>query len=79
MVLAWLIVVAEPVLGAWLLSGKRQRAAWTATAKLMFLLMFGQTMLQKHDVVANNWQYFVLALVCAALSEPTLVDAESDG
>ena len=70
MVLAWLILVAEPVLALWILYGKNARAAWTATAGLMFLLTIGQTILMKPDVV-GNWQYLVLTLICAALSEPS--------
>lgn len=67
--LAWVILAAEPVLGAFLLSGKRARAVWTLTAALMFLLTMGQTLLMKPDVIAN-WQFLVLTLVCAALSDP---------
>lgn len=67
--LAWLIMIAEPVLAGWILSGKRPRLAWTATALLMFLLAIGQTILMKPDVIAN-WQYTVLTLGCAALSDP---------
>jgi hypothetical protein len=54
--LAWLIMVAEPVLAVLILSG-------------MFLLTMGQTILMKPDVIAN-WQYLVLVLLCAALSAP---------
>lgn len=67
--LAWLIMIAEPVLAALLLSGLRPRIMWTLTALLMFLLTCGQTILMKPDVIAN-WQYLVLVLVCAALSDP---------
>ena len=67
---AWIILVAEPVLAVWLLSGVKQRLAWTGVALLMFMLMFGQTVIEKYVTVANNWQYLVLAIVCAALSEP---------
>ena len=68
-VLAWLIMLAEPILAILILTGKRPRAVWMATAALMFLLTFGQTMLMKPDIIAN-WQYLVLVLVCAALSDP---------
>lgn len=67
--LAWLIMIAEPVLAALVLSGKRARLVWTLTSLLMFLLTFGQTILLKPEVIAN-WQYLVLTLVCAALSDP---------
>lgn len=68
-VLAWLIMTAEPVLAALILWGKRARLVWTFTAFLMFLLTIGQTILMKPDVIAN-WQYLVLVTVCAALSDP---------
>lgn len=67
--LGWLIIIAEPVLGALILSGRKARMAWTLTAMLMFMFVMGQTILMKPDVIAN-WQYLVLTLVCAALSDP---------
>ena len=67
--LAWLIIIAEPVLAVLILSGKKARLVWTLTSLLMFLLTCGQTILMKPDVIAN-WQYLVLVLVCAALSDP---------
>lgn len=77
--LAWIILVAEPILGLLLIIGKCQRCVWLITAKLMFILMFGQTMIQKYDTVANNWQYVVLALVCAAMCGPVCGDGEGKG
>lgn len=67
--LAWLILIAEPALAALILSGRKARIAWTLTSLLMFLLAIGQTILMKPDVIAN-WQYLVLSLLCAALSDP---------
>ncbi|MCM2358286.1 MAG: DUF1538 family protein [Geobacteraceae bacterium] len=67
--LAWLIMTAEPVLAVLILSGRKARQVWTLTSLLMFLLTFGQTILMKPDVIAN-WQYLVLTLACAALSDP---------
>jgi uncharacterized membrane protein YphA (DoxX/SURF4 family) len=67
--LGWLIIIAEPLAGLWLLSGKKQRLAWTATALLMFLLFFGVTMLKRPDGI-YNFLYFVFCLVCAALAGP---------
>ena len=67
--LAWVILVAEPLLGLLLLLGKCQRCVWTLTSVLMFLLMMGITILMKPTVNAN-WQFLVLTLVCAALCEP---------
>jgi uncharacterized membrane protein YphA (DoxX/SURF4 family) len=67
--LAWLIMVAEPVLAILILSGRKARAVWTLTSLFLFLLTIGQTILRKPDVIAN-WQYLVLVLLCAALSDP---------
>lgn len=68
-VLAWVILVAEPVLALLILGGRWPRVVWSATAALMFMLVAGQTILMKPDVV-GNWQYLVLTLACAALAEP---------
>lgn len=67
--LAGVILVAEPLVSLWILSGFRPRCAWTAAALLMFLLTVGQTILMKPDVYVN-WLFLVLALGCAALSDP---------
>ncbi len=67
--LAWLIMIAEPVVALLILSGQRPQMMWTLAALLMFLLTCGQTILMKPDVIAN-WEYLVLVLVCAALSDP---------
>lgn len=67
--LAWIIIIAEPLAALWILSGKKPRTAWMSTAMLMFLLLFGQTILQK-ETVTDNWHYVIIALVCAALSDP---------
>lgn len=67
--LAWLIMIAEPLLALMILSGKKQRMAWMLTTMLMFLLVIGQTILMKPDVIAN-WQFLIMTLVCAALSDP---------
>lgn len=67
---AWLILIAEPLLGLLLLSGKYCRQAWGMTSILMFILMFGQTLVMKYDIVANNWMYLVLTLYCGAMCEP---------
>jgi hypothetical protein len=52
-----------------ILSGRKPRKVWTLTSLLMFLLTIGQTILMKPDVIAN-WQFLVLVLLCAALSDP---------
>ena len=67
--LAWLILIAEPVLALLILSGKKARIVWSLTSLLMFLLTIGQTILMKPDVIAN-WQFLALVLLCAALSDP---------
>jgi len=66
---AWMIVVSEPLIGAWLLLGKRPRLAWLSAALLMFLLMLGKTVLREFPTVADNWQYLLICLMGAALSE----------
>jgi len=78
--LAWLIMTAEPILALLILSGKQKRKVWTLTALFMFMLAFGQTILMKPEVIAN-WQYLVLILVCAALSDPdeSRVDRTAEG
>jgi uncharacterized membrane protein YphA (DoxX/SURF4 family) len=75
-VLAWIILIAEPVSGIWLLTGRCQRRAWSLTSLLMFMLMFGQTLLMKPEVT-DNWHYVVFALVCAALSDDPHAMTES--
>lgn len=74
--LAWLIMVAEPVLAALILSGKKARKVWTLTSLFMFLLTIGQTILMKPDVI-GNWQYLVLVLLCAALSDPDPLEEDA--
>lgn len=66
-ILSWIILIAEPVLALFILSGIKARTAWTLTTLLMFLLVIGQSILMKPEVIAN-WQYLVLTLVCASLS-----------
>jgi len=74
--LAWLILVAEPVLAILILSGRKAREVWMLAALLMFLLTIGQTILMKPDVIAN-WQFLVLVLLCAALSDPVPLDGDA--
>jgi len=68
--LGWIIIIAEPLVGLWLLAGVKQRLAWVAASKLMFLLMFGKTILGDYATVANNWQYLVIAIAAAAWTKP---------
>ena len=49
---------------------------WTLASLLMFLLTIGQTILMKPDVIAN-WQFLVLVLLCAALSDPDPPNGEA--
>lgn len=72
--LAWVIMAAEPILAFLILSGREPRKVWTMTTLLMFMLAVGQTILMKPDVIVN-WQFTVLALACAALSDPSRGDA----
>jgi hypothetical protein len=74
--LAWLIMIAEPVLALLILSGKKARKVWTVTSLFMFLLTIGQTILMKPDVI-TNWQFLVLVLVCAALSDPDPLNGDA--
>jgi uncharacterized membrane protein YphA (DoxX/SURF4 family) len=74
--LAWLILIAEPVLAVLILSGKKARKVWTLTSLFLFLLVFGQTILMKPDVIAN-WQYLMLVLLCAALSDPDPLNGDA--
>ena len=67
--LAWLIMIVEPILAVLILSGKKARKVWTLASLFMFLLTIGQTILMKPDVI-GNWQFLALTLVCAALSDP---------
>lgn len=67
--LAWLIMATEPILAVLILSGRMARKVWAMTSIFMFLLTIGQTILMKPEVIAN-WQYLVLVLACAALSDP---------
>jgi len=67
--LAWLILIAEPLLGLLILWGKRPRCVWTLTSMLLFLLLLGQTILMKPEG-GQIWLYLALTLVCAAFSDP---------
>ena len=67
--LAWVILIAEPILSTLILSGLKPRLVWAVTSLFMFMLTIGQTLLMKPDVIMN-WQYLVLTLVCAALCDP---------
>lgn len=66
--LAWLIMIAEVVLPLLLLSGLKPRLTWTLITALMFLLAFGQSISMNDPI--SNWQYTIMALACAALSDP---------
>ncbi|MBP2684768.1 MAG: hypothetical protein H6Q79_2807 [Deltaproteobacteria bacterium] len=74
--LAWLILVAEPVLAILILSGRKAREVWMLASLFMFLLTIGQTILMKPDVIAN-WQFLVLVLLCAALGDPAPLDGDA--
>jgi len=76
--LAWVIMIAEPVLAMLILSSWKARKVWMLTSLFMFMLTFGQTILMKPDVIAN-WQYLVLTLTCAALSDPDPLNFQEAG
>lgn len=76
--LAWLILVAEPVLALLILWGGKARLVWSLTSLLMFMLVCGQSILMKPEVIAN-WQFLVLTLVCAALCDSDLRKDEAVG
>ena len=69
MVLSWVILITEPILGILILSGKKARIVWSLAALFMFMLTVGETMLMKADLI-GNWQFTVLTLACATLSDP---------
>ena len=73
--LAWLILIAEPSIAVFILMGCCSRLAWTLAALLMYMLLLGQTLLMKPDVV-NNWLYFIFTLTCAAMSEGSRCKSE---
>lgn len=76
--LAWVILVAEPLLALLILSGRKVRLAWTLTSCFLFMLTAGQTILLKPEVI-TNWQYLVLTLACAALSGPDEMEEHHSG
>jgi uncharacterized membrane protein YphA (DoxX/SURF4 family) len=75
LLLAWLIMCVEPVLAVLILLGRKARKVWMLASLFMFLLVFGQTILMKPEVIAN-WQYLVLTLACAALSDPERTEGD---
>lgn len=70
-ILAWIIMVTEPLIGLWILIGKCPRLSWVAAAKLVLLLTFGKIILKDFATVAHNFQYYFLCLGCAALAKPS--------
>ena len=68
--MAVVIAVAEPALGIMLIRDIRPRFTWVLVVCLMFSLMFGLTVLEQYPMVANNWQYLVLAIVAASFTDP---------
>lgn len=67
----WVIVVLEPIVGAWLMSQVKPFLAWIAAAKLMFMLMIGKTITKDFATVSDNWIYLLLCLVMAAMVKPS--------
>ena len=67
----WIILILEPLLGLLLMIGFFPRATWLVTAKLLFILMLGKSILGDHQTVSNNWFYIVLALGAGSFSKKT--------
>lgn len=68
-VLAWLILVAEPLIGALLILKGNKKGPWMMASLLMFMLVLGQSILQNYAVVANNWFYLFICLVGVGMAE----------
>ena len=66
--LGWIILVLEPLLGALLILGWRQRLVWLITADLMWVLLFGKSIVHDYPTVASNWHYCVFALAMGCMS-----------
>ncbi len=67
----WVIMIAEPLLGLWLLVGCAKRQAWVLTSLLLFMLTFGKTVQMDFAVVSANWNYLFFTLVALALTDDT--------
>ncbi len=65
--LGWLIIIAEPVIGLWLIVGCSPCLAWLSTTLLFFALTMGQTILGSQNV-SDNWNYTILSAVCFAIA-----------
>jgi len=64
----WIILIAEPLLGIWLILGIAKKAAWFLTACLLFMLVMGKTIQMDYPTVFCNWIYCLLALAAGACS-----------
>lgn len=60
---ASVILFAELLLGAWLLSGYRLGLAWRASALLLTSLAIGMLFAGKYDTASDNYAYVFFALV----------------
>lgn len=65
----WIIIIAEPLLAIMLLIGFKPRLTWLLTAKLLFILIMGKTILGDYPTVANNWIYLIMAIGAASFSK----------
>lgn len=68
-ILAWLILIAEPVVGLGLLVRGNRKCPWALGCLLMFMLVIGQTILQNYAVVANNWFYLFMLIIGFGMAE----------
>jgi uncharacterized membrane protein YphA (DoxX/SURF4 family) len=66
---AWIIIIAEPLLGLLLIIGFRPRLTWLLTAKLLFILIIGKTILSDFQTVSNNWIYLLMAIGAASFEK----------
>ena len=60
----WGILIAEPVIGIWLVLGLTKRWAWISAAALMFWLTFGQTVIKPPRDQIGLSRYLLLGIGC---------------
>jgi len=73
--LAWLILVAEPVLAILILSGRKARAVWMLAT--LFHVSADHRPNHPHEARCHReLQFLVLVLLCAALSDPVPLDGD---
>lgn len=58
---ASVIMIVEFILGFWLLSGIKIRAAWIVTSLVLVSLAIGMIFAGKYDVASDNYVYVVIS------------------